>query len=169
MRRADSSHRGRTVPAALTGLRQPPGQFVASAIRALACAFALAATLAPAAARADAPADIARTYAADAARQQPGFVPAAERGREFFTRHFTASKDFASCSTCHTDNPAVAGKHQITGKRIAPMAPAANAERFSSAAKVEKWFKRNCDEVIGRDCTAAEKADFIAYMTTVRP
>jgi hypothetical protein len=27
---------------------------------------------------------------------------------------------------------------------------------------------RNCKEVIGRDCTPAEKADFVAYMNEVR-
>ena len=118
---------------------------------------------------AEAPADLVRNYAAEASRQQAGFAASAERGKEFFLRRFTASHDFPACATCHTENPAAEGKHQITGKRITPMAPAANPERFSSASKVEKWFKRNCSEVIGRDCSPAEKSDFITYMTTVRP
>jgi hypothetical protein len=42
-----------------------------------------------------------------------------------------------------------------------------NAGRFTDAAKTEKWFKRNCIEVIGKECTAAEKADFVAYLTKV--
>jgi len=60
------------------------------------------------------------------------------------------------------------GQHAITGKAIKPMAVAANPERFTDPAKVEKWFGRNCKEVIGRACTANEKADFIAYLTEGR-
>ena len=44
----------------------------------------------------------------------------------------------------------------------------ANAERFSDPAKVEKWFGRNCKEVVGRACTSAEKADFMTYLSEVR-
>jgi hypothetical protein len=29
--------------------------------------------------------------------------------------------------------------------------------RYTDPAKVEKWFKRNCTEVLGRVCTAQEK------------
>ena len=36
---------------------------------------------------------------------------------------------------------------------IAPLAPAFNAERFTDAAKTEKWFRRNCNDVVGRECT----------------
>ena len=28
-------------------------------------------------------------------------------------------------------------------------------------AKTEKWFRRNCNDVIGRECSRAEKADMI--------
>jgi hypothetical protein len=48
------------------------------------------------------------------------------------------------------------------------MAPVANAERFTDAAKVEKWFKRNCSDVRKRACTANEKGDFIAYLLSVK-
>jgi hypothetical protein len=51
-----------------------------------------------------------------------------------------------------------------TGKAIAPLAPAANAERFTDAGKAEKWFRRNCNDVLGRACTASEKADVLAYL-----
>ena len=51
-----------------------------------------------------------------------------------------------------------------TGKAIAPLAPAANAERFADAGKVEKWFRRNCNDVLGRACTPSEKADVLAYL-----
>ena len=36
--------------------------------------------------------------------------------------------------------------------------------RYADAAKVEKWFKRNCNEVLGRECSALEKGDWLASM-----
>jgi hypothetical protein len=29
---------------------------------------------------------------------------------------------------------------------------------------VEKWFTRNCRDVLGRECTPAEKADIMAWL-----
>ena len=52
----------------------------------------------------------------------------------------------------------------VIAKAIAPLAPSANAERFADAAKVEKWFRRNCNDVLGRTCTPSEKADVMAYL-----
>jgi cytochrome c553 len=110
------------------------------------------------------PAELLSGYRAEAAGQAAGFQPSAQRGAEFHTRRFGVSAKLAACASCHTDNPAQAGRHVVTDKQIKPLAPAANAERFSDPAKVEKWFKRNCTEVVGRECTAAEKADFIAFV-----
>ena len=42
-----------------------------------------------------------------------------------------------------------------------------NAARFTDSAFVEKWFGRNCDSVLGRACTAAEKADVIAWLSSL--
>jgi hypothetical protein len=33
---------------------------------------------------------------------------------------------------------------------------------------VEKWFKRNCSDVLGRACSAQEKGDLLAWLATVR-
>ena len=63
--------------------------------------------------------------------------------------------------------PAAEGQHASTGKHIAPLAPAANPQRFTDAAKTEKWFRRNCKEVVGRECTAGEKADVLAWLLSV--
>jgi hypothetical protein len=52
----------------------------------------------------------------------------------------------------------------VTSKAIQPLAPAAHGGRFTDAAKTEKWFKRNCTEVMGKECSAAEKADFVTYL-----
>jgi hypothetical protein len=110
-------------------------------------------------------AELLAGYRTTAAQQSPGFEPSASRGAEFHVRKFGVSAKLASCASCHTDNPAQAGRHVVTDKAIKPLAPTANAERFSDPAKVEKWFKRNCTEVVGRECSAAEKADFIAFVT----
>jgi len=88
----------------------------------------------------------------------------ATRGQQLFTTKH--GKDW-SCSTCHTASPTVTGKHASTGKAIAPMAPAFNAERFTDTAKTEKWFRRNCNDVMGRECTVAEKADVLAWLLTL--
>ncbi|MCX7177296.1 MAG: DUF1924 domain-containing protein, partial [Proteobacteria bacterium] len=45
---------------------------------------------------------------------------------------------------------------------------AANAARFTDPAKVEKWFGRNCEDVLERACSAAEKADFIHWLLTIK-
>jgi hypothetical protein len=111
---------------------------------------------------------IRQTYAAEAAAVQIGFTPAAQRGEAFFTKHFAVNDKMPACTSCHTAKPQNPGQHAITGKTIKPLAVAANAERFSDPAKVEKWFSRNCKEVVGRLCTPAEKADFVAYMSEVR-
>lgn len=42
--------------------------------------------------------------------------------------------------------------------------PAFNPERFTNTAKVDKWFKRNCNDVLSRECTATEKADLLAWL-----
>jgi hypothetical protein len=44
----------------------------------------------------------------------------------------------------------------------------AQKDRFTDPAKVEKWFKRNCNDVLSRACTPQEKADFTAYMISLK-
>jgi hypothetical protein len=96
----------------------------------------------------------------------PGFKGfSAARGETFFK---TRQGGEWSCASCHTDNPAAQGKHAKTGKVIKPLAPAANAERFTDMAKVEKWFKRNCNDVLERVCTPQEKGDVLAYLLTIQ-
>lgn len=74
-----------------------------------------------------------------------------------------------SCATCHTADPLARGRHAITGKGIAPLAPAADPARFTDLGRADKWFKRNCGDVIGRDCTPAEKADVLAWLMSLKP
>jgi mono/diheme cytochrome c family protein len=79
-------------------------------------------------------------------------------GKNFFSRELTIKGKQVACASCHTANPADNGKHIITSKPIRPLAPAANEKRFTSVDTVEKNFTKHCNDIIGRDCTAQEKA-----------
>lgn len=92
----------------------------------------------------------------------------AARGEQFYRAKSSAGKTADSCAACHTDNPKAVGQHVKTHKSIDPIAPVAQRDRFTDPAKVEKWFKRNCQEVLARACTPQEKADFTAYMISVK-
>ena len=130
--------------------------------------LALSLLILPIPALAETPQQIRAAYASEAAATQPGVSPAAQRGERLFRQQFTVTAKMPSCTSCHTANPLQVGEHVVTGKTIRPLSVAANGERFSDPAKVEKWFGRNCKEVVGRACTAGEKADFVAYMSEVR-
>ena len=90
-----------------------------------------------------------------------GQTAQAVRGQAFFTQRHGGEW---SCASCHGQAPTAASRHASTGKSIAPLAPAFHAERFTDSAKVDKWFKRNCKDVLSRECTALEKADVLAYL-----
>ena len=106
------------------------------------------------------PADLQAAYSALSATNA---IP--DRGQQLFTnRH---GREW-SCSSCHGAVPTQAGKHATTDKPIAPLAPAFNPERFVDAAKTEKWFRRNCNDVMGRECSPAEKADVISWLRTLK-
>ena len=88
-----------------------------------------------------------------------------QRGEQFFTSKH--GKEW-SCASCHTATPNKVTQHILTAKSIEPLAPSANAKRFTDLAKSEKWFKRNCKDVLSRECSAQEKADVIAWLLTVK-
>lgn len=76
--------------------------------------------------------------------------------------------DVWSCASCHNSPPTTVGKHASTAKSIKPLAPAFNAQALTESAKVDKWFKRNCRDVLKRECTPAEKADVLAYLLSLK-
>ena len=126
--------------------------------------LALAAAAVPA--HAATPAELLQGYDKEARASDPRFAGfSAERGRQFFGARHGAEW---SCTSCHTANPARPGKHAKTAKAILPLAPAANAERFTDAAAAEKWFRRNCNDVLSRACTALEKGDVLQYLISVK-
>ena len=86
------------------------------------------------------------------------------QGEQFFnTKH---GKEW-SCASCHENPPKHPTKHIVTGKVIKPLSPMSNPERFTDQTKTEKWFKRNCNDVLARECTAQEKADVLSWLLTV--
>ncbi len=92
--------------------------------------------------------------------------PDAARGRDFFRSRHGGEW---SCASCHGANPTMQGRHAGTGKPIAALAPAFNPERFTDSAKADKWFRRNCKDVLERECTAQEKADVLAWLLSLQP
>jgi mono/diheme cytochrome c family protein len=121
--------------------------------------LALGAALLAGAAHALTAAEQLSAYAREAAA-----APQPERGRQLFTSPH--GREW-SCSSCHGSRPTAGGKHAGTGKPIAALAPAFNAERFTDSAKTEKWFRRNCKDVLGRECSAAEKSDLLAWLISL--
>jgi hypothetical protein len=46
------------------------------------------------------------------------------------------------------------------------VAVSSTPSRYTDPAKVEKWFKRNCTEVMGRECSAQEKGDWLSFVVS---
>jgi hypothetical protein len=103
----------------------------------------------------------------DSYQQQAGGASAARGEKFFFAKRAKPNGESVGCSSCHTENPKAIGKTRAH-KTIEPLAPVANRERFTDPAKVEKWFKRNCKDVLDRECTVQEKADFVAFLISVK-
>ena len=115
------------------------------------------------------PQDLLKQYEVQAKQENAAFAGfSAERGGNFFKAERTHSDGKkVSCATCHTSDPRNQGKNRAN-KVIEPMATVANPQRFTDAAKVEKWFGRNCKDVLERTCTAQEKGDYIQYLISVK-
>ena len=125
-----------------------------------AAAWIAAIVIAPAAGAAT-PAELLAGYVGEA-----GAAANPERGQLLFnSRH---GRDW-SCASCHGAVPTVPGRHAATGKPIAALAPDFNPERFTDGAKADKWFRRNCNDVVSRECTAAEKADILSWLIKLKP
>ena len=105
------------------------------------------------------PQELLKGYEAQSGKASP------VRGEQFFNAKH--GKEW-SCASCHENPPNHDTKHIVTGKVIKPLSPNSNSERFTDQAKVEKWFKRNCNDVLGRECTAQEKADVLSWLMTVK-
>jgi cytochrome c peroxidase len=104
-------------------------------------------------------------WAQAAKNYDPAFKPSAVRGQALFNKQFSHNQNMPSCTSCHTSNLADQGRHVITNKSLAPMVARGQNARFTEASKTDKWLKRNCSDVIGRDCYADEKADLLLFFS----
>ena len=92
-------------------------------------------------------------------------VFSATRGETLFRETYGGGKpDTPSCTTCHSTSPEQIGRTRA-GKVVDPMALSRTPQRYADFKKTEKWFRRNCKSVLGRECTPIEKGDFITFMT----
>ena len=124
--------------------------------------FALCTALSAHIASADVVADMLATYQAAGAKD---FI-ASDGDRLWHQSHPDPKQagKTRSCTTCHGEDLRAKGKHVRTGKVIEPMAPSVNKERLTDPKFIEKWFRRNCKWVLGRECTPQEKGDLLAYL-----
>jgi len=112
---------------------------------------------------ADTPASILEKY-----EKLAGAPGSPERGKKLFTTDFKQVLGW-TCSSCHTEDPSRRGQDQLKEKPIEPLAPAANAKRLTNPVHVESTLNINCGDVVGRKCTAQEKADLMAWLISVKP
>ncbi len=105
-------------------------------------------------------------YAVKARAATPGFTAfSAQRGGTLFRTKWTGGDPrTSSCTACHTADPRQPGQNAKTGRPIEPVAVSANPRRFIDPATVEKQFRRDCRNVLGRDCTPLEKGDYVTFM-----
>lgn len=99
-------------------------------------------------------------------KENPNFTSFdATRGEKIFTSNHIGKKGKEiSCTTCHTTNLNNSGENTFTGKIIEPLSPKANPKRFTQLDEIEKWIKRNFNDVYNREGTALEKGDVITYI-----
>lgn len=111
---------------------------------------------------------LVQSYEAAAKAADPAFAGFdAKRGETLFKgKHKGGNAETPSCTSCHTTDLKAPGETRA-GKRIEPMAVSVNPKRFTDPADVAKWFKRNCNDVMGRECTPQEKGDVLAYLMSL--
>ncbi|MDQ6993876.1 MAG: DUF1924 domain-containing protein [Mariprofundus sp.] len=93
----------------------------------------------------------------------------ADEGDKLWHQQFPAPVDAESskarsCQTCHGADLKKPGEHIRTGKVIKPMSLTVSADRYSDVKKINKWFRRNCNWVMGRECTNQEKGNLLIYL-----
>ncbi len=89
----------------------------------------------------------------------------AKRGERIFTsKHVGKKGQEMACTSCHTVNLKQSGSNLNTNKTIAPLAPSANKARLTDVAEVQKWLRRNFNDVYHREGSALEKGDVLTYL-----
>ncbi|MFA9240398.1 MAG: DUF1924 domain-containing protein [Candidatus Paceibacteria bacterium] len=102
----------------------------------------------------------------EALKENPNFTGFdSKRGEEIFTsKHIGKKGKEISCTSCHTIDLSNSGENIFTGKTIEPLSPKANPKRFTQLDEIEKWMKRNFNDVYNREGTALEKGDVTIYI-----
>ncbi len=89
----------------------------------------------------------------------------AKRGESIFTsQHIGKKAQEMRCTTCHKSDLKAMGLNVNTNKTIAPLAPSANAQRLTDVEEVQKWLRRNFNDVYNREGSALEKGDVLTYL-----
>lgn len=142
----------------------------------------------PIAAAAATPEELLASYEREARAEAPQFRGlSAEEGRMFyFQKYPTPILGEIGCVSCHLQDPrrSVMRHHtkvpcrachviddaehvdpeNAKKREIDAFAPVANPRRFTDSEWVEKWFRVNCNYVIKRPCTAAEKGNLLTWV-----
>ena len=102
----------------------------------------------------------------EALKENPNFKAFdAKRGEEIFTsKHMGKKGKEISCTSCHGTDLSKSGENVFTAKTIEPLSPKANPKRFTDVKEIEKWMKRNFNDVYNREGTALEKGDVTTYI-----
>jgi hypothetical protein len=113
---------------------------------------------------AQAEADFGKLYRLYSQAGERDFSP--DRGKNFWLKERPGEGgEGINCATCHGADLRKPGRHNKSGKAIEPMAPSVNKDRYTDVEKLEKWFLRNCKQVVRRECTAQEKGDVLRYLS----
>lgn len=137
------------------------------------------------------PEDFLAACAEQAKQADSGFTGfSVERSRAFYFRtHKIDGGSELSCASCHHADPrkgTVAHEGQFPcrachitlhkpsdarsaiKRRIPPLAPSANPDRFTLGGNVESWFGWNCNLLLKRECTPVEKGGLITWLMTIK-
>lgn len=103
---------------------------------------------------------------AEAKAANPSFTGFdAKRGEAIFNGvHVGKKGKDISCTTCHSTNLKNGGTNVNTNKPITALSPSINSARLSDVAEVEKWLRRNFNDVFAREGSALEKGDVLTYI-----
>jgi mono/diheme cytochrome c family protein len=89
----------------------------------------------------------------------------AKRGELIFTsKHIGKRGREISCASCHGANLSLSSQNAFTNKSIEPLSPRTNPKRLTNVQDVQKWLKRNFNDVYKREGTPQEKGDVLYYI-----
>ncbi|MDD3463537.1 MAG: DUF1924 domain-containing protein [Sulfurospirillaceae bacterium] len=107
-----------------------------------------------------------QSLSVEAKKENPSFSGFdAKRGEAIFKSvHVSKKGKEISCATCHSNDLKQAGLNVNTSKSITALAPSANPARLSDVKEVDKWLRRNFNDVFAREGSALEKGDVLTYI-----